>query len=361
MAIVKVNSDRCTIDDPLYQWDQNQDLYIYGLSLTSVPAIHFTNDMMDRAIVRSAQMDATGVITAPVPNSLLQKPYTIKAFVCVHKGNTFETLYKIEIPVKARPKPGDYAFEDEAGEIYSYNAIEAKATEAVQAATDAKANYNAAINALTVAATTYETAKSETDIANNLFNEAMEHSNEAQERYEAALETLGGIEDGTVYAKRSGDTMLGVLDMGGYAVTGLPEPTNETDAVNKAYADTMIGRFELVWEHSNPITTATMPTRTVEMDLSKYDMVLIRYVETLNSNPNAATFVEGIHSVGLPGYQRISTVDENISYRQCRISATGIEFETGYYGAVGKTLAESGAILVPFAVYGIKIRQEVSA
>ena len=123
MANVTVQKDRYTVD-PLYQWDLNQVLEIRGLSLPSIPEIHFTNEAMDRAIVRHANTDAAGVITVDVPNSLLQKPYKVKAYVCLYEGDTFETLYLIEIPVKARKKPIDYTLEDTDGEIYSFNALE---------------------------------------------------------------------------------------------------------------------------------------------------------------------------------------------------------------------------------------------
>ena len=123
MSKVKVEKNTYTVE-PLYQWDQNQQLTIYGLSLPSLPEIHYTNVAMERAIVRQASMDAAGVITADVPNSLLQKPYTISAFVCVYQGSTFETLYKIDIPVKARTQPADYTLEDDDEEVYSFNKLE---------------------------------------------------------------------------------------------------------------------------------------------------------------------------------------------------------------------------------------------
>lgn len=122
MAVVKVENKTYTVE-PLYQWDKNQTLEIRGLSLTSIPEIHFANDAMSCAIVRQAAMNAAGVITAGVPNSLLQKPYTVVAYVCHYVGGTFETLYKLEIPVKARTKPGDYTLEGD-DEVYSFNAIE---------------------------------------------------------------------------------------------------------------------------------------------------------------------------------------------------------------------------------------------
>lgn len=122
MAIVTVEKTRYTVDQ-LYQWDLNQVLEIRGLSLPSIPEIHFTNDAMDRAIVRQATMDAAGVITADVPNSLLQKPYKITAYVCIYEGETFQSLYSVVIPVKARNKPNDYTLENDP-EVYSFNALE---------------------------------------------------------------------------------------------------------------------------------------------------------------------------------------------------------------------------------------------
>lgn len=124
MANVAVNSNGRYTIDPLYQWDINQVLAIYGLSLASIPEIHFTNSAMDRAIVRQATMDDAGVITVDIPNSLLQKPYKITAYICIYEGETFRSLYSIEIPVTTRNKPGDYTIEDSNGEIYSFKALE---------------------------------------------------------------------------------------------------------------------------------------------------------------------------------------------------------------------------------------------
>ena len=122
MATVTVEKNTYTVE-PLYQWDKNQELVVYGLSLASIPEVHFTNAAMGKAIVRQATMDAAGVIRAEVPNSLLQKPYTIQAYICIYEGSTFETQYKLDIPVKARNKPEDYTLEDDP-EVYSFNALE---------------------------------------------------------------------------------------------------------------------------------------------------------------------------------------------------------------------------------------------
>lgn len=126
MPKVTVTKDRYVIDNPLYQWDLNEVLEIRGLSLPSIPEIHFTNNAMDRAIVRQASMDGAGVITVGIPNSLLQKPSPVIAYVCVYEGDTFTSQYKIEIPLKLRKQPMDYSFSDDQEEIYSFNALENK-------------------------------------------------------------------------------------------------------------------------------------------------------------------------------------------------------------------------------------------
>lgn len=122
MSIVKMQNNTYTVE-ALNQWDLNQVLRVYGLSLARVPEVHFSNMAMDRAIPRQATMDAAGVITVDIPNSLLQKPYTINAYICGYNGTTFETYYKLDIPVNKRPQPADYTLQDD-DEVYSFKALE---------------------------------------------------------------------------------------------------------------------------------------------------------------------------------------------------------------------------------------------
>lgn len=123
MAKITVTKDRYTAES-LYQWDVGQVVKIYGLSLARVPEIHFKNSAMDGAIVKQATMSKTGIITVSVPNSLLQKPCRITAYVCIWENGTFSTEYKVEIPVIARAKPNDYTLEADDDEIYSFNELE---------------------------------------------------------------------------------------------------------------------------------------------------------------------------------------------------------------------------------------------
>ena len=135
MAELTVNKgDRYTVT-PLFQWDVNQTLEIQGLNLSVDPEIHFTTEVLNGAIVRQAAQDSNGIITVKIPNSLLQKPYRIDVFVCIYEGETFQSLYKMSIPVTARKRPYDYTLEDSDEEIYSFNALENKLYETVKTLT----------------------------------------------------------------------------------------------------------------------------------------------------------------------------------------------------------------------------------
>lgn len=149
---------------PLYQWDKSRSVEIRGLSLPTTPEIHFTSVTMSRAIVQPATMNTTGVIVTKVPNSLLQKPYNITAFVCIRDGDAFKTLAKFEIPVKARPQPAEYTFEYD-DEVYSYENLEKRVNSAYQD------YYNAKI--------AYMSAESEANAWKDAAQESMQNYNKA--------------------------------------------------------------------------------------------------------------------------------------------------------------------------------------
>ena len=187
MSTVNVEKNTYTVE-PMYQWDLNQTLVIYGLSLASVPEVHFTTTAMGKAIVRQATMDAAGVIRAEVPNSLLQKPYTIQAYICIYEGSTFETQYKLDIPVKARNKPEDYTLEDD-HEVYSFNALENQVVNALAKVAEAETDYKAAEAMVADAKTAYESAAAEVEAAvADAVDTAMAEVNTAvEEAVDAAL------------------------------------------------------------------------------------------------------------------------------------------------------------------------------
>lgn len=122
MTIISVKNNKYTAD-PVYQWDLNRELEIRGLSLPSIPEIHFANGRMSKAIVKQATLSNDGAIKVTIPNILLQTASPMSVYICEWNGEEFISRYSLSINVKARPKPEDYIADDEE-KIYSYNALE---------------------------------------------------------------------------------------------------------------------------------------------------------------------------------------------------------------------------------------------
>ena len=109
--------------DSVYQWDLNHTLHITGLTVNNAPTIHFTNKKRDTAIVVQSKI-VDDVITAPVPNELLQEPYNVIAYVHTYDDNHAKTIETINIPVRPRAKPDDYQFTDNV-DVMNFERLEA--------------------------------------------------------------------------------------------------------------------------------------------------------------------------------------------------------------------------------------------
>lgn len=139
MSKIEINKDRYTVE-PLYQWDLNQVLNIYGVYVDD-PEIHFTNDATVRSIGVYPTITAEGVITVAIPNSFLQKAGQLIVYVCGYEGATFKTYFKIVVPIKARPRPADYTLDANDGEFYSFNNLTKRIVE-LEIATNINENQN---------------------------------------------------------------------------------------------------------------------------------------------------------------------------------------------------------------------------
>ena len=123
MIKANFNAYNTYVTDSLYQWDINQVLKVTGLNLEVIPEVHFSNHNMSRAIVRQATLE-NNIVSVTIPNSLLQAPLKIYAYIGIYDGDTFKCIETVEIPIMPRKKPEDYIIEDTDEEIYSFKALE---------------------------------------------------------------------------------------------------------------------------------------------------------------------------------------------------------------------------------------------
>jgi hypothetical protein len=294
-------------------------------------------------------MDAAGVITGQVPNSLLQKASRITVYICTYEGSAFKTLYKLEIPVRSRPMPSDYTFEDDAGEIYSFNALETQVANALTAAAEAKSNYTAA-------------AQKETTTEKALATATAAQTDAAQ-KYTAALEALNGVQDGTLFLKKAGDEMAGNINMNGHTVTALADPVNETDAVPKSFFN-----LPKLWENSEE----AMGTELINLDLSAYRFIAILGEGWVGAGGlsfsavvpvNASAALRADHVYEGVNYEDERYIEEwHILERRVGVTPEGVRFSNSRRLQVypadidAEGAAEYGntKIMVPMEIYGIK-------
>lgn len=297
MSIVRVEKHNYTVE-PFYQWDRNQVLTIYGLSLPSTPEVHFYNTSMERAIVRQATMDSAGVITVSVPNGLLQKPYTITAHLCVYNGATFETLYTIKLPITPRTQPADYTIEDD-GDVYSFNELNHKVDQAVTAMMTAEETFSKAV----------EDVRAFEEGLNDIVEEKT--NNKVGTAVDAAVSSM--------------------ID------ASLSQEGKAADA--KALADLL--RPSELWE--NPDPAAEFAAQTVALDLSAYPRVLIFFRDTGTATDPA------VYELMVTG-RRKQRFDLLSTSRLVEVTDAGVIFGDGK----GSNNASNGNVVIPFKIIGYK-------
>lgn len=115
----------------LWQWDYGQQLRIQGLHLPTAVEIHFALQETGGESISRVGVTKDGVTTVTIPDSMLEgssaawveKTYNIHAWIYLSDRTSGETIKRITMQVKARPKPE--AFEAPGnGEIF-HEAIEA--------------------------------------------------------------------------------------------------------------------------------------------------------------------------------------------------------------------------------------------
>lgn len=130
-------NSRYTICPGLWQWDYGQILEVAGTGIKDNIEVHFSRSEYrgDAAVLIAVYDNDADALKVHVPGEFLSvnqsADYRIYAFIYVNDGESGETIYKIILPVKVRPKPIDY---DDQGD----DAFNATLAEAVGQVNEAK-------------------------------------------------------------------------------------------------------------------------------------------------------------------------------------------------------------------------------
>lgn len=143
----------------LWQWDYGQQLRIEGLHLPTAVEIHFALQETGGEAITRVGTTKDGITTVTIPDSMLEgnratwtadKAYNIYAWVYLSDKSSGETIKRITMQVKSRPKPEAFEAPGD-GEIF-HEAIEA-VNDAAKRAEDAGDKAIAAADEAKAAAT----------------------------------------------------------------------------------------------------------------------------------------------------------------------------------------------------------------
>lgn len=182
----------------LWQYDYGQILQVSGTGITENVEIHFsTQEQGGEALVLIATYDdETDTLNAHIPGEFLTETYTedyrIYAFIYVNNGESGETIYKIILPIKSRPKPEDY---DDTGDE-AFNQSLADAVQQVNNAKESARTYAEEIQqSVSTAVQSAENASQSAINASQSANSAQQSAKTAQ----AIADSLPSDYDDLVY------------------------------------------------------------------------------------------------------------------------------------------------------------------
>ena len=385
MANLVVNeANRYTVD-PLYQWDINQELFIYGLSIPD-PEIHFTNEALARSLVVIPTVDNEGVIKVAIPNSLLQKPYAITVYICGYEGGTFKTYNKITIPVKARKRPADYTLEGNDGEVYSFNDLTKRiadletAINVGESTTFYSYTYNSSSNTLVesnksasmrnylpLVSTSLKAIKSIIDKLKSLIGTNTEVAEQAlsiakgknQAKVFSTTEDMKTwlSDSSNIHKCNVGDNIyivdVEVPDWWISEVLDSADPTTgyyykiaklETQKVDLSDLEDKTTPVTL-W--TNPDSTLAFNAQTIELDLSEYKRFKVLFKESTTSDYVLET------EANFKNYKYMTLTpasDSNNNMRAFIVTDTGIQIENGLWLGRGET----STVIIPIEILGYK-------
>ena len=152
----------------------------------------------------------------------------------------------------------------------------------------------------------------------------------------------------------TGGRMQGELDMGTYRISGLREPAVSTDAATKAYADTKMG-MTLLWENASPVSE--FPAQTIPLPLAGYTHIAVECKWTASdswSHQEVKVFRKDNTSDGcILGFVGADTgiVSRGIT----AITDSGISFSNGKnWNLEAGRMHDNNFVCLPMKIFGVQ-------
>lgn len=112
MIEVNITGENTFADDHLDQYDYGQSLRMCG-DIPSPVEVQFSLQRSGGEAPRNLGVEVDGAVEVSIPDEMLRNngathDYNIYAFIYIRDETSGETTHRIIIPVKSRPKPGEY-------------------------------------------------------------------------------------------------------------------------------------------------------------------------------------------------------------------------------------------------------------
>ena len=105
--------------DKLYQWDTERYISLTAPESVRIDAVDFAHEGDQRAIRRNVS-EENGVLTAKIPNTLLQSCKKIRVWLMCGE----QTMFGDVLAVRPKAKPPGYILPDDEDEVMSYTSLE---------------------------------------------------------------------------------------------------------------------------------------------------------------------------------------------------------------------------------------------
>ena len=109
------------VGNPLYQWELGRTVQLFPLPNMTIDEVHFSNHGDPEALVVKPKNE-NGIITAEIPNILLQSGNHLVVYSVNVAEGFIDTLRSCTFAVRKRAKPSDYLYTEV--EILNYDSLE---------------------------------------------------------------------------------------------------------------------------------------------------------------------------------------------------------------------------------------------